>query len=67
MRQIDISRGDDPVIAFTDIRRDLVMFRIDGKTYEFPTASLPFTLKDMIFKGRRTMTADKALVLKHGQ
>ena len=57
IRQLEISKGVEPVKAFSDIKYDIIQFDVDGKIYTFTSADMPFTL--------RNYTADKALILKH--
>ena len=68
MVSVDISQGKDPILGSYDIVKGLYSFRVDGVTYEFLVEKLPFTMKEMKYKGRTYTTwADKDLVLKHGR
>lgn len=62
---IDISHGVEPIKAAYDIRKDAVLFNLDGKTVEFDYRDLPFSLKPMVVSGLPCQCADRELILKH--
>jgi hypothetical protein len=56
------STGRDPILAHYDILHDTYQFRLDGAFYEWPSKSLPFTLKTI----NGMQFADRALVEQFG-
>lgn len=55
----EISKGQKPIRAGYDLRKGVFVFRLDGKTVEFPYMLMPFTLNNGY--------ADEALVRKYAK
>lgn len=57
--RVDISKGEDPILVFTDISKNEYVCWVDGHEYRFSRALCPFTLDAQ-------HCADRALIVKHG-